>query len=173
VEVGALVSDTITGVLIGSGMGILGVLLGVIAGHWLEQSSKKKRDLEVAKVELYERLFEIYALVSFLSAVGVTLPAGTESEMRNYRDTIMADCKVVMNLMLRNKIRQNSSILRLLSEVQLRQYNSQVEKGLESVLGELEKGIKNQQFIKARKAFLEEENESVNRLLERISIKPR
>lgn len=163
-------NDTLAGVLIGGGIGILGILLGLILGHWLEQSSKKKQEFEVAKVELYERLFRVYALVSFLSAAGKSLPAGTESEMHNYRDTIMADCKVIMNLLLRNEIPQTSSILRLLCEVQLRQYNSKVEKGLQSVLDEVEKGVKNQLFIKARKAFLEEENETVNLMVERISL---
>jgi len=34
--------------LVGGGIGIIGILLGIILGHWLEQSSKKKQEFEVA-----------------------------------------------------------------------------------------------------------------------------
>jgi len=141
------------------------LLLGLFIGHWLERSSEKKKEFEVAKVELYDRLYKVYAGVSLLMAVGVTLPNITNDETREYRENIHSYSTDIMALLLRNEFPESESMLRLVIQVRLRNYTKTVAKGLEVVLAEHEKSIKNQTYLMALKAVIEEDEESKERKL--------
>ena len=156
----------ITALIIGGLLSGGFLLLGIFIGHWLERSSEKKKELEVSKVELYDRLFKVYGGVSFLMAVGDTLRPITDTEAREYREVIHSHCTDILALLLRNELPETESILRLIPEVASRHYNKTVVKGLEAVLAKLEKSIENQTYLKALKTVLEEDPKTTEKKLQ-------
>lgn len=161
-------SETTTAIVVGLLSGGF-LLLGIFIGHWLENSGEKKKAFEVAKVELYERLFKVYGGMSLLMVIRDTSRPITDAKAREYREDIHSRCTDILVLLLRNEFPESESILRLVTEVGLRHYNETVAKGLEAVLAEHEKSIKNQTYLKSLKTVLEEDEETTERKLRELA----
>lgn len=148
------------GAAIGGAIGIIGAVSAVVLDNSLRRRAEARKELERTKIEVYDRLYKLYAGICLLTGEWQKLPPISEEERKGYQKDFDRLVYEIRDFLLRNPIPESETIMRLMVVVGTRGYSTQLAEAIRKVKDEVAASIENQDFVKVTEGLLAEDFET-------------